>query len=302
MAWDWDGYGGYGGYVSADQKRRRAAAAARKLEKGGRKLAPVAVEGNSIAKTFWGKSWCKNLESYSDYASRLPRGRSYVRNGSVLDLQIQKQVVRAVVAGTETYNVEIKIDALNKNDWTKLKQECAGKVGSLIDLLRGRLSGPVMEIITSKERGLFPKPREIHFHCSCPDPALMCKHVAAALYGMGVRLDQSPELLFTLRGVDHLELITETTQSLTAGLTSDAGAAGSLDEDSLSDIFGIEMAVSTEEVPKPKASKPQPQPRVPTRKKTKEPAVAVVTSKPQPVGKKRTNPRQAKKPPKRAAK
>ena len=239
MAWDWDSYGDY---VSADKKRRRAGADARKLEKQGRKLAPVHLTGRSIANSFWGKAWCKNLESYSDYASRLPRGRSYLRQGAVLDLQIDRGSIKAVVSGTRLYEVAIGIDTLSKAAWTRLKQACAGQVGSLIDLLQGKLSASVMEIVTRKETGLFPKPGEIHLECSCPDWADLCKHVAAVLYGVGARLDESPELLFTLRGVDHLELITTAARSVTADLAAPgADKAATLDEGSLTEIFGIEI-------------------------------------------------------------
>ena len=244
MAWDWNDYGDY---VSAEEKRRRAGADARKLEKKGRKLAPVHLTGRSIANSFWGKAWCNNLESYSDYASRLPRGRSYLRQGAVLDLQIGRGSVKAVVSGTRLYEVAVGIDTLSKAAWTRLKQECAGQVGSLIDLLQGKLSASVMEIVTRKETGLFPKPGEIHLECSCPDWADLCKHVAAVLYGVGTRLDESPELLFTLRGIDHLELIATAARSVTANLAAPgASEAATLDDGSLAEIFGVEIEATLE--------------------------------------------------------
>ena len=241
MSWEW---GEFGDYVSADEKRRRADALVRKLEKQGRPLSPVRLTGRGIANTFWGKAWCQNLESYGTYASRLPRGRSYVRSGAVVDLQTGPGNVTALVSGSELYTVKIKVDPLGKAAWQALKRECAGKVGSLIDLLRGKLAGPVMEIITRKDGGLFPKPGEIRLGCSCPDHASLCKHVAATLYGVGARLDESPELLFGLRGVDHLELIHSAADSLTAGLAAPAadGGGGTLDEGSLAEVFGIEFA------------------------------------------------------------
>ena len=239
MSWGW---GNFGDYVSADEKRRRAEAAARKLEKKGRQLAPVRLTGRAIATSFWGKAWCQNLESYSDYDTRLPRGRSYVRQGAVLDLQVSRSTIKAVVSGTELYEVDIRIDALAKDAWTRLKKESAGQVGSLMDLLQGKLSAPVMATVTRKGTGLFPKPGEIHLECSCPDHASLCKHVAAVLYGVGARLDESPELLFVLRGVDHLELIASATRSITSDLPAPAAdKAATLEESSLTEIFGIEI-------------------------------------------------------------
>ena len=256
MAWGWEDYGDY---VSADEKRQRADASVRKLEKGGRKLSPVRLTGRAIASSFWGKAWNQNLEGYGDYASRLPRGRSYLRQGAVLDLQIARGTIQATVSGTRLYEVAIKIDMLEKAPWGRLKQDCAGRVGTLMDLLQGKLSGPVMEIVTRQKGGLFPKPREIHLDCSCPDYADLCKHVAAVLYGVGARLDERPELLFTLRGVDHLELIAAATGSLQAELAAPAGdaSAGTLDEGSLAEIFGIDLGM---EVATPRAPKPAPRP------------------------------------------
>lgn len=226
----------YRPYVSAAEKRAKAEREARRLQKSGKRLSPIRIAGTKIAKSFWGKAWCDNLESYSDYENRLPRGRTYVRNGSVLDLQIRPGEVTAMVSGSSLYHIKITVRPVAAAAWRALKRECAGQVHSLMDLLMGRLSGPVMEVMTRPKTGLFPKPAEIGLSCSCPDWADMCKHVAAALYGVGSRLDESPELLFALRGVDHAELISEATAS-----TAAPDAAPTLDDDAIADVFGIEI-------------------------------------------------------------
>src|SRR5271165_1662959 len=228
-------------YVSAAEKRRRAKKAANALEKRGQKLNPVRVDGRTIARSFWGKAWCENLESYSDYENRLPRGRTYVRNGSVVDLQIAPGVIKALVSGSALYRITITIKPVKQVAWKALKTDCAGRVGSLMDLLQGKLSAQVMEIITRRETGLFPRPREIGLSCSCPDWAGMCKHVAATLYAVGARLDQNPELLFALRGADHLELVTEATESVTIGVSSSLDGSATLTGANLTEIFGIEI-------------------------------------------------------------
>ncbi|HEY2341476.1 MAG TPA: SWIM zinc finger family protein [Chthoniobacteraceae bacterium] len=236
MSWGWN----YQPYVSAAEKRRRAEKAAAKLAKSiGAKHQPIRLTGSNIAGSFWGKSWCTNLESYSDYSNRLPRGRTYVRNGAVLDLQIAAGKVTALVSGSELYEISIEISKIKAPSWKSLKAECAGRVGALIDLLQGKFAAPVMEIISRRDGGLFPQPKEIRFDCSCPDYAGMCKHIAATLYGIGARLDQSPELLFLLRGVDHFELVAEATESIDRTGASDAG--DTLSAHALSDVFGIEI-------------------------------------------------------------
>ncbi|HMO25362.1 MAG TPA: SWIM zinc finger family protein [Tepidisphaeraceae bacterium] len=230
----------YKPYVSVAQRRANASKEIAKLKKKGQTILPIQLEGRTIARTFWGKAWCENLESYSDYDNRLPRGRTYVRNGSVCDLQIEPGRVTALVCGSELYRIRIAIKPLSPTIWQQIRQQCAGQIGSVIELLQGKLSSSVMEIITRPETGLFPKPAEIELNCSCPDWAHLCKHVAAALYGVGARLDEHPELLFVLRQVDHLELIREAGRI--GALTTGEHTHKTIADDALADVFGVEIA------------------------------------------------------------
>ncbi len=223
---------------SAAERRARAAREAARLAKRGGGLSPVVIEGRTIAQTFWGKAWCENLESYQDFAYRLPRGRSYVRARSVLDLKVAVGEVKALVSGTSLYRVQIKVRPLAQARWTRIKSRCAGEIASVIELLKGRLSERVMELITHREEGLFPKPTEIEMSCSCPDWATMCKHVAAALYGVGARLDAEPELLFALRGANHMELIS---QMPALQVSRRSPGRKTLAESDVAEVFGIEL-------------------------------------------------------------
>ena len=226
-------------YVPVAERRRRAAKKVASMKKVGGDVSPVEIAGRKIARTFWGEAWCKNLEAYSDYSNRLPRGRTYVRNGSVLDLQIEAGRVRALVSGTDLYAVDIAIKSLAKKRWTEIKGRCAGQIDSLVELLRGSISKGVMEIVTRKGEGLFPSPREITLDCSCPDWATMCKHVAATLYGVGARLDHEPELLFTLRGLDPTEMVEAAVDQPTANGKARKGRV--LETDELSSVFGVDI-------------------------------------------------------------
>jgi uncharacterized Zn finger protein len=233
-------YRGFTPYVPVAKRREKAAREMAKLAKKGRTISPIAIEGRLIASTFWGKAWCENLESYSDYESRLPRGRTYVRNGSVVDLQIERGLVRATVSGSELYTIDIEIGVLPKKRWDAICRDCTGSIGSLVELLQGKLSKNVMERVCRAEDGLFPSPDEIELRCSCPDWADMCKHVAAALYGVGARLDAKPDLLFELRGVDRSQLISGAGKDLP--LTQRPVAEERLlAEDDVAALFGIEM-------------------------------------------------------------
>jgi uncharacterized Zn finger protein len=240
----------YKPYVSAAARRAKAEKSAARLAKGGRKLSPVTIAGRAMATTFWGKAWCDNLEAYSDFANRLPRGRTYARNGSVLDLQIEPGRVIALVSGSDLYKVSIKITPHAASAWKNLKTRCAGQIGSLIELLQGKFSKYVMDLVTQRNGGLFPKPAEIEIKCSCPDWAGLCKHAAAVLYGVGARFDHEPELLFALRKVDHLELIGEAGSSVAFTKSATKGKKVLADAD-LADVFGIEIAGSETQTPPP---------------------------------------------------
>jgi uncharacterized Zn finger protein len=227
-------------YVSVAARRLRAEREAGKLRKKGRVIAPVTIEGRKITTSFWGQSWCMNLERYSDFASRLPRGRSYVCNGLVIDLQIRKGEVTAIVSGSELYDVNVRIAPVTRPRWKAICRDCTGSIDSLVELLQGRLAKGVMDRVCREGDGLFPAPAEIKLSCSCPDWADMCKHVAAVLYGVGARLDEQPRLLFVLRGADETELIAGAGQDVAP--KSPIVGDNVLADGDVAALFGIEMA------------------------------------------------------------
>lgn len=248
-------YYGWAPYVSVAERRRNALREIEKRRKKGHSVSPVLIQGRTIAKTFWGKSWCENLERYSDFANRLPRGRTYVRNGSVVHLEIDKGTVQALVSGSELYEVGLSITPVSKQRWKSICQDCAGGIDSLVELLQGRFSKHVMERICRQKEGLFPAPAEIKLSCSCPDAAYMCKHIAAVLYGVGARFDEQPELLFRLRDVDHKELIANAGKGLP--LAKKSPSAGKvLKSGDLASIFDLDIA-ETAAPPAPRTRKPR---------------------------------------------
>jgi uncharacterized Zn finger protein len=288
-------YGGFAPYRSVAQKKQDADKTIAKKIKNGEKISPIRIEGRKIASTFWGKAWCDHLESFSDYENRLPRGRSYVRHGAVIHLQIGKGTVEAIVQGSSLYKVAITIRPVAGDKWRHISKKCSGEIGSVIELLQGKLSSSVMKTITDQQTGLFPSPKQISLDCSCPDWADMCKHVAAVLYGVGARLDTAPDLLFTLRNVDHMELISQAT--LQPGTTRQTSSKTVTDQD-LSALFGIDIEDSAKQPTRIKAgkiktkakkriaSKPPAKTTKKTKTKTKKPAKKESVTKTKPVPKK----------------
>ncbi len=239
-------------YVPVAQRRQRAARKLSKLRKSGRDVAPIEIEGRKIARTFWGSAWCDNLEAYSDFENRLPRGRTYLRNGSVLDLQIAGGQISALVSGSDFYKVDLGIQPLAARKWRRIRSQCAGQIDSLVELLQGQISDAVMKTVTRPREGLFPAPSEISLDCSCPDWATMCKHVAAVLYGVGARLDHAPEMLFALRGVDPAEMVADAVGQ--APTKRKTGRGRVLAADDLSSVFGVDIDLGDAEA----ETKPRP--------------------------------------------
>jgi uncharacterized Zn finger protein len=248
MAW----YGDWKPYVPVAKRRAQAVRFAASLaKKRGRPLAPVKIAGRKISQSFWGRAWCDNLERYSDFENRLPRGATYVRNGSVIDLEIERGTVKGIVSGSEIYHVTIKIKTLPPASWKRIRQDCSESVASLFDLLQGRFDEGVMQRLSQPDGGLFPVPDEIEMNCTCPDWAGMCKHVAAVLYGVGARLDTLPELLFTLRNVEHRDLIRQAAASENLDRALGAGRDNGLAGTDLGELFGIDIEAGNGKKKKP---------------------------------------------------
>jgi uncharacterized Zn finger protein len=248
-------------YVPAAKRRRKAERAIAGMKKAGKAVAPIVIEGRAIARSFWGKAWCDNLERYSDYANRLPRGRTYVRNGSVLDLHVATGEIAAAVIGSRLYAIRIRIVPVSAARWKAICNDCAGSIDSLVELLQGKLAKGVMNRVCRQGDGLFPTPAEITLSCSCPDWADMCKHVAAVLYGVGARLDEQPELLFLLRGVKGEDLVVGADAHLQAR-KSPASLHKVLAGADLASVFGLDMAEAAD------TSRPPPQEPTPSRRRS----------------------------------
>ncbi len=236
--WDTMAYG----QPTATEIQRNAAESKKKEKKKGNKLEPVTVQGRNIVQNWWGRAWCENLEQYADYESRLDRGKRYVRAGAVLDLKIQKGKILARVQGTRKvpYKVEIRISPLSEEKCQSIIEKCGSKIENMEELLNGNFPVQMQELFQGKD-GLFPTPREISFSCSCLDWALLCKHVAAALYGVGVRLDEQPLLFFELRGIEIGRFIDVTIANRVEAMLANEGRASSriIEDEDIGALFGV---------------------------------------------------------------
>ncbi len=242
-------------YVSVGEKAAKSARKLEQLRKKNPDIRPILIEGRAIARTWWGKSWNINLEGYADYSNRIGRGRSYVRHGAVLDLRIEPGKVESLVQGSRArpYKVTVKIKPIEKRIWRNIVSACEGRLESLERLLAGKFPKALGEIFMARGKGLFPSPEEIEFDCSCPDWAYMCKHVAAALYGIGARLDQDPGLFFKLRKAAIKDLVARAVKDKSRKLLTKAGKKGKrvIPEADVGDLFGIDM----EDAPVPAGKK-----------------------------------------------
>lgn len=260
-------YDEYPPYVPVGERRAKAEKKLLQLRKKQPGIKPVIIAGTTLAKTWWGKSWNSNLERYADYSNRIGRGRSYVRHRAVLDLQLTPGKISALVQGSQAqpYHVAITVGTLSAKNWATIRTACAGCFDSLSELLAGTFPQALKDLFFAKGAGLFPSPQEIHFDCSCPDWASMCKHVAAALYGVGARLDEEPTLFFTLRGITIDDIITQTVADTTQTLLRKAErqSANVLEDVDLGDVFGIQL--DDLQTSRPGLSPVQPKPSTTTK-------------------------------------
>ena len=224
--------------------RRKAQESVRDAQKKGRDYEPVIPHRGSrqICESWWGQAWCANLEQYADYASRLERGRRYFRSGTVVDLKIRGGRVEARVQGSRKvpYKVDIRISPLSEEKCQEIIARCGRKIQTIDKLINGEFPDELRDLFTG-ENGLFPSPREISFNCTCPDWALMCKHVAAAMYGIGVRFDENPFYFFHLRGIDVDRFIDVALENKVESMLRNAEQPSEriLRETDLTGLFGV---------------------------------------------------------------
>lgn len=239
-------YGGYG-YYSQPTKAELKAKAARSiadLKKKGRELNPIELEGTKIARTWWGKAWCDNIERYADFSNRVGRGKSYVRAGCVIDLKVSKGRIEALVQGTrkKPYEVAVGIDSLTDDNFADIMGDCDVRADSLEALAAGDFPDELKKRLLNAG-GLFPSPSQIGFSCSCPDSAYLCKHIAAAIMAVAPQLDETPLLLFELRGVDTAELVKRTVAEKLDLMLANADAPSErimdVGDDDLTALFGV---------------------------------------------------------------
>lgn len=239
------GYGyGFPRQPTVAQLKSKAARAIAGARRRGEEWEPVNVVAKRphLATSWWGRAWGDNLERYADFSNRLERGRRYVRSDAVLDLKISEGQVRAKVmgSGSTPYDVTIGISPLSPERAEALVSGCSSKVKDLDSLVKGEFPEDLKEVFYQRG-GLFPEPGEISFDCSCPDWASMCKHVTAALYGIGVRFDQDPLLFFKLRGIDPEALIDTAVQNRVESMLENADRPSRriMDDSSWQELFGL---------------------------------------------------------------
>lgn len=228
---------------SQAELHRRAEQGKKRSADSGKKMDSVMITGRQIAVSWWGQAWCANLEKYADYQNRVGRGKSYVRSGAVIDLKMDGGIINAKVQGSRRtpYKVEVKIDPMPEVRYQTVLKGLSNRIENLEAFINGDFPIEMKSLITDAKIGLFPNPQEIHFSCSCPDWASMCKHVAAVLYGIGSRLDRDSHLFFAMRGIEVSDFIQKSVEEKLGVMLKNADVKSSrrIENQSLKDLFGI---------------------------------------------------------------
>ncbi|QHT66126.1 helicase SNF2 [Rhodocytophaga rosea] len=156
--------------------------------------------------TWWGKQWL-NAFSNIDFSNRLPRGRSYARNGSVKSMEIDKQIIAAKVQGSQRtpYKIKISVKQFSAADKKTILEAITRNPAFLAKLLSRELPNELKDELSRRHIDLFPRSwRDMDATCSCPDWAVPCKHIAAIIYLFANEIDKNPFVLFTLHGMNLL--------------------------------------------------------------------------------------------------
>jgi len=179
----------------------------------------------AFANRWWAKRWIGTLERFN-IGARLGRGRSYARQGQVLDIEIASGEVKARVQGSERepYRVSIKLKPLSAADWQKLTEAMTEEARFSAKLLAGEMPEDIEQVFAAEGLSLFPRTHgDLATDCSCPDYSNPCKHIAAVYYLLGEAFDNDPFLMFRLRGMERDALLAQLGE--TAGAEGDEDAA-----------------------------------------------------------------------------
>ena len=213
---------------AADLEKLAATRLAEYLAEG-EELHPVVNKTRKLAKNFWGSAWMKQLALCESGGMCLAPGRTLLRHACVLHVDIQPGSISALVSAEEVFEVELKLESLDEERLERLAATCSGHIDSLLSLMQGKVDEAVLLQLCHPENGLLPTPEDWRMHCTCPDWAEPCPHAAAAIYAAGCLIDEKPELLFTLRGIQPEALL------------SAPAPTNEIDADKLSAMFGIDL-------------------------------------------------------------
>ena len=215
--------------LKAADLEKQAATRLAEYQAAGEELHPVVNKTRKLARNFWGSAWMKQLALCESGGMCLAPGRTLLRHACVLHVDIQPGSISALVSAEEVFEVELKLESLDEERLDRLAATCSGHIDSLLSLMQGKVDEAVLQQLCHPENGLLPTPEDWHMHCTCPDWAEPCPHAAAAIYAAGCLIDEKPELLFTLRGIQPEALL------------SAPAPANEIDADKLSAMFGIDL-------------------------------------------------------------
>ncbi len=197
---------------------------------GALQLNPVHEKSRKLAKNAWGSAWMRQLAYCEQEGFSLAAGRSLLRHGCVLDVQVGRGTIDALVSGEELYEIHLKLAEPDEEKIEYLREQCGAHIDSLVALLDGKIDASVMQQLCDPEEGLLPLPYEWQMDCNCPDWNEPCPHAAAAIYAAGCLIDAEPRLLFTLRGIEPSTLC-----------EVPSTAAADFDATDLANTFGIDI-------------------------------------------------------------
>lgn len=214
------GPGGHGGPGGQGPARPGHNHVVKKMDRRSRRVRPMGREDEELparlddaykraAETWWADRWLNVLHRFG-WKGRLANGRMYADEGRVTSFNVETGRIAAKVQGTRTqpYDVTIQIRPLPDSDWDLVVDILSCQALFTAQLLAGDMPQDIEEVFEAAYAPLFPRSKDdIKAHCTCPDYANPCKHIAAVYYVMADTFDKDPFVIFHLRGRGRDQLI-----------------------------------------------------------------------------------------------
>lgn len=167
-----------------------------------------AVEVSSNDENWIQNRWLSPIVDQPDLRQQVRRGRVLARRG-VSNLHIRQGMLSAEVASEsgESHSVKIRMEPIEDSIWSGVIKAISNEAALAADLIRGRISPRLAEIVEDLGSDLFPYDlRDVTSYCSCREDAKVCTGAVATHIHFAEAIQADPMKFLAFRGRDKARL------------------------------------------------------------------------------------------------